>query len=38
MRLRSHVAVAVCRPMAAVLIPTLAWELPYVTGEALKRQ
>ena len=27
-----------CRPAAAALIPPLAWELPYATGKALKKQ
>ena len=27
-----------CRPAAAVTIPPLAWELPYATDVALKRQ
>ena len=34
--LRSHVAVAVAQAIA--LIPPLAWEPPYATGAALKRQ
>ena len=27
-----------CRPAAAAVIPPLAWELPYATSAALKRQ
>ena len=38
MQLGSGVAVAVCRPAATALIGPLAWEPPYATGVALKRQ
>ena len=38
MWLRSHIAVAVARPATAAPTQPLAWELPYATGEALKKQ
>ena len=34
--LGSHLAVAVARPAAVVLIQPLAWKLPYATSAALK--
>ena len=37
-QLGSHIAAAVCRPPAAVLIRPLAWELPYAVGASLKRK
>ena len=37
MQLRSGVAVAVCRPVAAAPVQPLGWEIPYATGVALKR-
>ena len=37
MWLVSSIAVAECRPAAAVLIRRLAWELPYATHAALKK-
>ena len=38
MRLRSYIAVAVAVAGSYSLIRLLAWELPYATGAALKRQ
>ena len=38
MQLGPGIAVAVVQPAAATLIQLLAWELPYATGEALKRK
>ena len=38
MQLGSRVALAVSRLAAVVLIQSLAWELPYATGETLKRK
>ena len=38
MRLGSSVAVPVVRPAATAPIPPLAWEPPYATGMALKKQ
>ena len=37
-RLRSGVAVAVCRPVATAPVGPLAWEPPYVSGVALQRK
>ena len=37
MRLRSHFAVAVARPVTTAPIRPLAWEIPYVTGAALEK-
>ena len=38
MWLRSCVAMAVVQAAAAALIPSLAWEIPYATGLAPKKQ
>ena len=38
MQLGPGIAVAVVQPATATLIQLLAWELPYATGEALKRK
>ena len=38
MQLGTHIAVAWHRPAAAAPIGPLAWEPPYTTGAALKRQ
>ena len=38
MQLGSDVAVAVVQTAAAVPIRPLAWELPYVTGAAIKKE
>ena len=34
----SHISVLWCRPAATASIEPLAWEPPYTTGAALKRQ
>ena len=38
MQLKSPIAVTWCRPAAIALAQSLAWELPYAVGVALKRQ